>query len=213
MALKSNFFRACLFVFAWGLFCSQKLYAQRDYITRVEKACKCPEFDKAKSFYKLLPIGKSPNEIEIRLATYSMYITNYSIISYNKGKYAAVYYATKYGLSVPIKRELSPYNRFEIKNKGLDTVMGKLLNLKVSNWKNPGFRVTNIPDLGLMDIHYKINQDTGSYRFQPPNALLQAHPEIEAYQNLNEIVELFYSITKDARRKDARKKGYRGRRE
>jgi len=88
--------------------------------------------------------------------------------------------------------------------------MGKLLKLKVSEWKDPGFRITNIADLGLMDIHYKINQDTGSYRFQPPDALLQSHPDVETYQNLNKIVNLFYSITKDARYKDARKRGYRG---
>jgi hypothetical protein len=212
MALKSNFFRACLFVFAWGLLCSQKLYAQTDYITRVEKACKCPEFNKSQSFYNLLPIGKSPNEIEIRLASHHMSGINYSIISYDKGKYAAVYYATRYFTQRPRKPKLSPYNRFEIKNRRLDTVMDKLLKLKVSEWKDPGFRITNIADLGLMDIHYKIKQDTGSYRFQPPDALVQIHPDVEAYQNLNKIVNLFYSITKDARYKDARKKGYRARR-
>ncbi|WP_285055286.1 hypothetical protein [Pedobacter ginsengisoli] len=181
-----------------------------DYITRVEKACKCPEFNKTQSFYKLLPIGKSPNEIEIRLVSHGMTGPNYSIISFDKGKYAAVYYATRYFTQRPSKLKLSPYNRFEIKNKRLDTVMGKLLKLKVSEWKDPGFRITNIADLGVMDIHFKINQDTGSYSFQSPEALLRAHPDVETYQNLNKIVNLFYSITKDARYKDARKRGYRG---
>jgi hypothetical protein len=64
-----------------------------------------------------------------------------------------------------------------------------------------------------MDIHYKINQDTGSYRFQQPDALLQSHPDVEAYKNLNEIVKLFQKVTYEARRKDTRKKGYRVRKE
>lgn len=210
MTVKPDFFFTCLFIIACSL-CNQKLYAQRDYITRVEKACKCPEFDKSQSFAKLLPIGKSPNEIEIRLVSYNMNnVVNYSIISYDKGKYAAVYYANRYTLSRPRKPKLNPYHRFEIKNKKLDTVMSKLLDLKVSSWKNPGFKVTNIVDLGIMDIHYKIKQDTGSYRFQPPGALLQAYPDIEAYKNLHEITKVFWSMTLDARRKDARKKGFKG---
>jgi len=208
MPVKSNFFFTCLFIIA-GSLCNQKLYAQRDYITTVEKACKCPEFDKSQSFAKLLPIGKSPNEIEIRLVSYTMSNVNYSIISYDKGKYAAMYYTTRYTVFPLLKAKLNPYLRFEIKNKELDTVMSKLMELKVASWKDPGFRITHIVDHGIMDIHYKIKQDTGSYRFDSPGILLQAYPDIEAYKNLNKIVKVFWSMTLDARRKEARKKGYR----
>jgi hypothetical protein len=74
----------------------QELFAQTDIIKKLEKDCKCPEFDKAQSLAKLLDIGKSKNDIEIRLAKFDMGYDTYAIISCNEKKYNAVCYIAKY---------------------------------------------------------------------------------------------------------------------
>ena len=84
--------------------------------------------------------------------------------------------------------------------------MTQLIRYGVSNWEDPEHRNTTITDLGIMHIQYKINLDTGSYRFQPPRVLVKDHPEIEAYNKLAKIVGVFKTMTDSVTAIDRRKR-------
>jgi hypothetical protein len=200
----------CLFCLLSLVF-YQELIAQTNIIEKLEKDCKCPEFDRSQSFAKLLDIGKSKNDIEIRLAKFNMGYNTYAIISYNKKKYNAVCYIAKQpNYRQYVTRKISsPYRRYVIDNQRLDTVLNRLMQYHVTNWKDPGFRGSRVADAGLMFIQYKVKQDTGSYRFTPPSAMLLDHPEVDAYQNLSKAVEVFQVMIKEAVIRDSRKKGFK----
>jgi hypothetical protein len=157
---------------------------------------------------KLLDIGKSTNEIEIRLAKFDMGYDTYAIISSNGKKYNAVCYIAKQPnyRRYATRKVSSPYNRYVIDHQRLDTVLSQLIQYDVTNWKDPGFRGSRVADAGIMVIQYKVKQDTGSYRFTPPSAMLLDHPDVEAYQNLAKVVEVFQAMIKEAVVQDRRKK-------
>jgi len=210
----------CLFCLLSLIF-NENLFAQKDIIKKkdaiknkdiikkLEKDCKCPEFDKSQSFAKLLDIGKSTNDIEIRFAKFDMGYDTYAMISCNGNKYNAVCYIAKQpNYQRYVTRKVSSrYNRYVIDNQRLDTVLSKLIQYHVTNWKDPGFRGSRVADAGIMFIQYKVKQDTGSYRFTPPFAMLLDHPDVDAYQNLSKVVEVFQAMIKEAVVKDSRKKG------
>lgn len=186
------------------IFIQAKGMSQTDRLKQIQKDCKCPEFDKEQYFTELLDISKSPNEIEIRLVQYSMTYTQYSIISYNKGKYNAVYYRNKLQGVHTIQSETkirnkSPYYRYSINNKKLEAVMSYLIKDSVFNWVDPGFINRYITDLGFMKIYYKNGNITGSYKFQPPFALLSIKPELEAYKRLDRMTKVIYLMTDSVR--------------
>jgi hypothetical protein len=200
-----------LFICLFCLLClisNERIFAQKNIIEKLEKDCKCPEFDKSQSFAKLLDIGKSANDIEIRLAKFDMGYDTYAIITCNENKYTAVCYIAKQPnyQRYATKKVSSPYNRYVIDNQRLDTVLSKLIQYNVTNWKDPGFRGSRVPDAGIMFIQYKVKQDTGSYRFTPPFAMLLDHSEVVAYQNLSKVVEVFQAMINEAVVKDRRKK-------
>ena len=191
--------------------CQVGVSGQEAKTKKLEKDCKCPEFDKTQSFEKLLNIGKSTKDIEIRLAKFDLGYDTYAIISYDQQKYSAVCYIAKqarHHLIIP-KKISSPYRRYIINNNRLDTVLNRLIQYNVTDWKDPGLRGGRIPDAGIMIIQYKVKQDTGSYRFQPPYAILPDHPESGAYQNLSKIVQVLQVMIREAVIKDRRKKGYK----
>lgn len=179
-----------LFILLILLIRSPHVSGQDRILNKVEKDCKCPEFTRQSHFRSLMPIESSTNEVEIRLITYSMGPTQYYILKQNGRSYKAVNYRSKSPLSdyrLP-KKGKSPYYRYLADSAGIDTVINKLIRLDIAGWKNPGLKITNIPDLGIMEIQYKIRNHTGSYRFQPPGAILKRYPDHKAYRQLTEIV-------------------------
>lgn len=200
MKIKPQIYYVILLI----LFCKTEVFSQNKILKKIEKDCKCPEFDKSKYFSELLDINKSANEIELRLVQYSMVYTRYTMISYNKGKYNAVYYINKLMPVHTFKgekkiRKKSPYFRYAIKNKDLESIMTKLLKDSVYNWVDPGIYNTSTTDLGIMIIYYKYGDITGSYRFQPPPALLRVQPNLEAFKRINRITNQLYSMTDSVR--------------
>jgi len=179
-------------------------FSQNKILDKVEKDCKCPEFDKSAYFSKLLDINKSTNEIEFRLVRHSMGYTDYTMISFNKGKYNAEYYINKL---MPIHtlegekkiRKKSPYFRHPINNKDLKAIMTNLLKDSVYHWVDPGIYNRSITDLGKMTMYYKYGDITGNYKFQPPHALLRIKPELEAFKRINRIAQQLYVMTDSVR--------------
>lgn len=198
-----------------ALLLSTILFAQSPSQTRkwkkFLKSCDCPEFDQATGFLKLLDIGKSPNEIEIRLSDFNMGYTNYSIISHNKGQYKAVYYATRlpanYFHTTQIPKKL--YNRYQITSPRLDTILNKIVQLGVSKWEDPGVAPFTVSHLGMMQIQYKIKSDTGSYQFKPPHRSIKNPPNLEAYENISKIVGLFKAMTDSVHRIDVEQRSFK----
>ena len=91
MLTKPHLYTTFLFLFLF----QSHLYSQNKLLEKREKDCKCPEFDKSKHFEKLLDIGQSPNEIEIRFVIRGMGHDEYSMLSFNQGIYKAVCYVNK----------------------------------------------------------------------------------------------------------------------
>lgn len=204
MLTKPHTYLICILI----TMCQMQLFGQRDIAKELKENCNCPEFDKSRSYMDLLDITKSTNEIEIRLASFSMGYNSYSIISYNKRKYDGICYIAKHPNSTyyPPKPGESPYNKYVIKNIRLDSVLNELLHHKVSNWTDPGFKNKTIPDLGMLLIQYKVNQHTGFYTVQPPFVLTKDHPEIEAYKALSKVVETFRLMTDSVFRLDSKRR-------
>jgi hypothetical protein len=179
-------------------------FAQDRGLKKIEKDCKCPEFDKSKYFSKLKDISKSTNEIEIRLLQHSMINSQYSMISFNNGKYDAVYYVTKLH-PVPTIRSVkkiknkSPYYRYKINNKDLKPIMDELIKDSVFSWVDPGVINNNITDLGIMIMYYKYGNTSGSYKFQPPYALLSVQPNSNALKRLSRLTNQIYYMTDSVR--------------
>lgn len=192
-----------LFTFAYFLMismvsviCPTRVSAQKRLLNKVEKDCKCPEFTKQSGFSELTPIENSPNEIEIRLTSYSLGPMLYFILTASNGTYKGVHYRSKSLLSGyrEPKPGKSPYYRYLADSSVVDTVISKLIRLNIASWKNPGFKITDVPDLGIMQIQYKIYNHTGSYNFQPPDWLLKRYPENQAYQELSAIIKAIQSL-------------------
>jgi hypothetical protein len=179
-------------------------FAQDRGLKKIEKDCKCPEFDKSKYFTELKDISKSTNEIEIRLVQHSMINSQYSMISFNNGKYDAVYYVTKLH-PIPTIRSLkkiknkSPYYRYIINNKDLKPIMDELIKDSVFNWVDPGVINTNLTDLGIMTMYYKYGNNSGSYKFQPPYALLSVQPKSNVLKRLSRLTNQIYYMTDSVR--------------
>jgi hypothetical protein len=128
----------------------------------------------------------------------------YSIISRNNGKYNAVYYRNKLQGVHTIHseekiRNKSPYYRYSINNMNLKAIMDNLIKDGVFTWIDPGFINRYITDLGFMKIYYKNGNITGSYKFQPPFALLSIKPELEAYKRLDRITRQLSFMTDSVR--------------
>jgi hypothetical protein len=179
-------------------------FAQDRGWTKIEKDCKCPEFDKSKYFSELKDISESANEIEIRLVQHSMINSQYSMISFNNGKYDAVYYVTKLNTFHTIEelkklKNKSPYYRYTINNKDLKPIMDELIKDSVFSWVDPGVINYNITDLGIMIMYYKYGNTSGSYKFQPPYALLSVQPNSNALKRLSRLTNQIYYMTDSVR--------------
>lgn len=190
--------------------CCEPILAQKKKPRTFGELCDCPEFDPGRGYRQLADITGSKNEIEIRYGIYHMGHNSFAIISRNNGRYRASYYIAKYpSYDIRItKKPEGPYFKYEINDAGLDTVLNKLLASKIDQWQDPGFRA-NIADLGAMEIQYKINERTGSYRFLPPAVMTKEHPDVKAYQDQLKIINIFNTLTDSIYMRDTKKRGFK----
>ncbi|MES2455804.1 MAG: hypothetical protein V4594_09700 [Bacteroidota bacterium] len=187
---------AFCYFFLVTVLCGCALFQKRKPKTFAE-ICDCPEFNSSTGYRQLGKIDDSKNEIEFRYGSYGMGYNTFVVISSNKGKTQAFYYIAKepsYSLTIRKKVE-SPYHKYEITDAALDTVLNKLLTGDIDKWQDPGFRNRNIADLGVIDIQYKFNGQAGNYRFQPPWAMIQDHPEIQLYRDQQKTIKIFTDLS------------------
>lgn len=200
----------CLPVFIAVLLC-RPAFAQETNPRTLAELCDCPEFDPKTGYRQLARITESKNEIEFRYGSYGMGYNSFTVISRNKGQYRAVYYVARhpsYEVTTLEERKI-PYNKYEISDARLDTVLDKLISNNIDKWRDPGFRNTSIADLGVMDVQYKINDRTGSYRIQPPDVMIQEHPEVSLYKSQLKVIKIFTGLADSVYRVDVKKRGFK----
>jgi hypothetical protein len=198
----------CLCIFLVMVF-SGPMFAQKKKSKSFAEICDCPEFNSSRGYRQLDTISESKNEIEFRFGNYGMGYNSFVVITSNKGKSQAFCYIAKnpsYEAKITKKVE-GPYNKYEISDAALDTVLNKLLTGNIDKWQDPGFRNQTIADLGVIDIQYKFNGQAGGYRLQPPEVMIQEHPEIQLYKDQMKTIKIFTDLSDAVYIKAMKKRG------